>query len=534
MTLPTKIDTTNLLTILSVIAAVWALITPTKRLLLQFGMAWWDWVIVLGVFALSNYLVFAPTLKALGFYYSFGPWKWGLDSSSAVYLLLLSVSFYLCLRFKSPKLLRGKINNFRMLLENLHLTKQYEDLVRLLEPQLDKLLFIIKNPPFIARKIDGLYNIMGNVNLAEVMIVESSLIRCLQKKLRLFRNYILNRDDSDEQAREVLLNVLTSPELTRHLAQTHPHFCLKLIKCNEVFRTDFTADFISALLNSPNSRLYVELKNNLNTNGGSRLAIPKTNRLLHFLFSNAEFAKYNDFSRAIGETLFWRLDEDNRLAEVLNKPLGSYGDIGKFQCPIYSGITMFEIMVHEGIHQVLHDHLWLHYYKHFAEKILKKMTKQDEDIWGEWQTPFHYLLCHLFKVATNWSEQCAYINYSEILKKNQKSTSLDPYYISKESTKLLGSMLELIIPSDKLILSSKKEILETVVRCYTRLERNPKLRAVADSLLISTTKGDFNMTKASYRKQLLELFDEIDDHRVRGDAPKFRKAIESAIEVKPE
>ncbi|MGP1048895.1 hypothetical protein ACJ8PG_08140, partial [Serratia sp. CY68758] len=30
MTLPTKIDTTNLLTILSVIAAVWALITPTK------------------------------------------------------------------------------------------------------------------------------------------------------------------------------------------------------------------------------------------------------------------------------------------------------------------------------------------------------------------------------------------------------------------------------------------------------------------------------------------------------------------------
>ncbi|MGP1002011.1 hypothetical protein ACJ8OE_17260, partial [Serratia sp. CY69097] len=178
--------------------------------------------------------------------------------------------------------------------------------------------------------------------------------------------------------------------------------------------------------------------------------------------------------------------------------------------------------------------LWLHYYKHFAEKILKKMTKQDEDIWGEWQTPFHYLLCHLFKVATNWSEQCAYINYSEILKKNQKSTSLDPYYISKESTKLLGSMLELIIPSDKLILSSKKEILETVVRCYTRLERNPKLRAVADSLLISTTKGDFNMTKASYRKQLLELFDEIDDHRVRGDAPKFRKAIESAIEVKPE
>ena len=34
-----------------------------------------------------------------------------------------------------------------------------------------------------------------------------------------------------------------------------------------------------------------------------------------------------------------------------NKSLGSYSDVSKYKCPIYSGITLFEIMVHEGIHQ---------------------------------------------------------------------------------------------------------------------------------------------------------------------------------------
>ncbi len=101
MTPPTKIDTSSLLTILGVIAAVWALITPNARLRLRFCLAWWDWVIVGFAFLLSNYLVFAPALKSLDLYFSFGPWKWGLDSSSAVYLISLAVAIYILFRLKT-------------------------------------------------------------------------------------------------------------------------------------------------------------------------------------------------------------------------------------------------------------------------------------------------------------------------------------------------------------------------------------------------------------------------------------------------
>ncbi|HEY4092270.1 MAG TPA: hypothetical protein VGN46_12205 [Luteibacter sp.] len=94
-------------------------------------MAWWDRVIGAIVFLLIHYLVFAPALERLGLYYSLGPWRWRLDSSSAVYLLLLSVVVYFFWRTRSPMLVRGRIRVFRELIENLHLTKRYEELVLL-------------------------------------------------------------------------------------------------------------------------------------------------------------------------------------------------------------------------------------------------------------------------------------------------------------------------------------------------------------------------------------------------------------------
>lgn len=117
MTASAQIDTTSLLTILGVVAAVWALISPASRLRLRFCMAWWDWVIGGIVFLLIHYLVFSPALERLGLYYSLGPWKWGLDSSSAVYLLLLAVVFYFFWRTRFPMLIRGRIRVFRELIE---------------------------------------------------------------------------------------------------------------------------------------------------------------------------------------------------------------------------------------------------------------------------------------------------------------------------------------------------------------------------------------------------------------------------------
>lgn len=146
MTATTQIDTTSLLTILGVIAAVWALLSPTSRLRLRFCMTLGDWIIGGAIFLLIHYLVFAPALDRLGLYYSLGPWKWGLDSSSAVYLLLVSAAFYFFWRTRFPTLAQGRVHIFRELIENLHLTKCYDELVLLIEPQLPKLISLVIPP----------------------------------------------------------------------------------------------------------------------------------------------------------------------------------------------------------------------------------------------------------------------------------------------------------------------------------------------------------------------------------------------------
>lgn len=532
MTAPAQIDTTSLLTILGVIAAVWALISPTSRLRLRFCMTWGDWVVGGAVFLLVHYLVFAPALETLGLYYSLGPWKWGLDSSSAVYLLLLSVVFYFFWRTRSPTLVRRRIRVFRELIENMHLTKRYDELVLLVEPQLPKLILLTKQQSLLAGWVDRLDP--PNIDMAALLRGETPRLRPAWRQhwsaaLQALKSWILERDETSTQARDVLLNLVTSPELTIHLAVAHPHFCLKLLEADEAIRSDFIENYMDALLDAPGSRLYVELKNNQNRNGGSRLFLPENNRLLHFFFSDAAAALKNGLDKAIGDAVCRRLDEDSKLAEKLNESLGSYYDAGRFRCPINSGITLFEIMVHEGIHQGLQDHMWLHYFGHFAEKILKQMpVSPDEETYQEWPTPFHYLLYRLVSIATDWAEQCARIDDSEIPGATRTADGFDRHFISKEATKVLGSMLEDIIPSEKLSASFKTYLLEVAIRSHIKLQGDRELADVASSFMTAVIRGATSPTEASYRVELRNVFGRM-DHRMRHEAAQFEEALNASL-----
>ncbi|WP_239009765.1 hypothetical protein [Delftia lacustris] len=532
MTVSATIDTTNLLTILGVIAAVWALISPSSRLRLRYCMTWWDWVIGGIVFLLIHYLVFAPALATLGLYYSLGPWKWGLDSSSAVYLLLLAVVAYFFWRTRSPMLVRGRIRVFRELIESLHLTKRYDELVLLVEPQLPKLILLTEQKSMIAGWIDRLDP--PNIDMAARLRGEAPRARpawreCWSTALQPLKSWILARDEASTQAREILLNLVTSPQLTAHLAVAHPHFCLKLLEADEVIRSDFIDNYMDALLEAPGSRLYVELKNNQNLNVGSRLSLPKNNRLLHFFFFNAAEAMKNGLERAIGEAVRRRLDEDRKLAEKLNESLGSYYDAGRFRCPINSGITLFEIMVHEGIHQGLQDHLWLHYFTHFARKILKQMeTPPDAEDTQEWPTPFHYLLYRLIRVTTDWAEQCARIDDAEIPEATRNADGFDRHYISKQATEALGSMLQDIIPNEKITASFKTYLLEVAIRSHNRLQGNRELFDVACSFRNAVIRGADVPTEISYRVELRNVFDRM-DHRMRHEAAQFKDALDGTL-----
>jgi hypothetical protein len=365
----------------------------------------------------------------------------------------------------------------------LHLTKRYDELVLLVEPQLPTLISLARQQSRTA----------------------------------------------DQEAREILLNLVTSPELTVHLAQAHPHFCLKLLEADEAIRSDFITRYIDALLDASGSRLYVELKNNQNLGRGSRLHLPASNRLLRFFFADAAAAVNNGLDAAIGEAVLRRLNEDRQLAQKLNEPLGSYYEVGRFRCPINSGVTLFEIMVHEGIHQGLQDHMWLHYFGHFAEAILKQMSgPSEEEAHQEWPTPFHYLLYRLISIATDWAEQCVCMDDSEIPQATRAAEGFDRNFISKEATKALGSMLEDIIPSNKLSASFKTYLLEVAIRGHIKLQGDRRTTDVASSLLEAVITGTALPTSLAYRRELRKVFEDI-DHVMKGNAAIFEESLDASI-----
>ncbi|MNL31566.1 hypothetical protein D3C87_1533610 [compost metagenome] len=223
------------------------------------------------------------------------------------------------------------------------------------------------------------------------------------------------------------------------------------------------------------------------------------------------------------------MEEDRRLADKLNGPLGSYYEVGRFRCPINSGITLFEIMVHEGIHQGLQDHMWLHYFGHFAERILKQMsTPPDEQTYQEWPTPFHYLLYRLVSVATDWAEQCARIDDSEIPVDTRSADGFDRHFISKEATKVLGAMLEDIIPSNKISASFKTYLLEVAIRSHIKLQGDRDLGDVTSSFMTAVIRGAASPTKMSYRVELRNVFGRM-DHRMRHEAARFEEALEASL-----
>lgn len=532
MTVSADVDTTILLTILGVFAAVWALIPQSSRLQFRFCVSWLDWFLGGAVLTIIHYLVFTPTLKQLGLFYSFGPWRWGLNTSSAVYLLLLTISFYFFWRTRSPRLVKGKIRIFHDLIESLLFTKRHAELVFYIDPQLSKLIRISRDTPWLVRVIDRIN--APSINLTALMRDEKADARKtwrqnLSEVLTTLRTWVLKHDDASSLARETLQNLVTSPELIEYIAVTHPFFALKLLKADEAIRSDFIEECVDAMFEAPGSRLYVELKNNQNLNRGSRLALPESNRLLRQFFANAKEAVNNGLYRAIGEAMFRRLDEDSKLSTKLNKSLGSYYDLGRFRCPINSGITMFEIMIHEGIHQGLQDHMWLHYFRHFVEKIIKQMPSTPvEDSLNEWATPFHYLLYRLIKITSDWSLQPAFVDGLEFPKTTQKQKNFDKHYISKEATKSIGDMLQIIIPSRKISNSFKRYLLSSVLRSHNEIQAKVGLASIANSLRNSVIRGVGIQTRCTYRAELMSHFQTL-DHRIRMEADLFERELLSSI-----
>lgn len=532
---PPAIDTGVLITILGLIAAVWAVVPSNTRLRFRLGMSWFDWCIAIGVFLLIHYLVFEQLFRSFGLYYSFGPWKWGFDKNSAVYLLLLGLGLYILFRTRTPKLAKGKIGTFEVLVNAFLLTKRYDELFTLIEPHLFKLFEFTKYHSLFVRLVKKINPkppsptfYIENNNLHVQPIHESIIQARIRLVLTRLESKFSARDNLAGRARNILKAILNQPQFVAYLSVSYPRFCLRVLAIHEVIREDFTEFFITALIADSNSLLYSELKNNRNLNGRYRLALPASNHILHFLFKDVTTAERLALYQPIGESVCRYIDEDQKLVGAYNLSLGYYEQTGKYRCPIYAGIKLFEIMIHEGIHQGMQDHLWLFYFTHFTDKILKQLRdQQPDDSSHEWPTPFHFLLYEIVSTTSNWIDDCTEVDVSIIADQVSNVPGFDGHYISKQAAEALGTITQCILLSSKIDDRFKGYVLEISLGKLERLQDRNEVASVTHTFINSIIfVGGYS--KKGYHQELYRIYKKL-DHVLRRNVKGFDQAIKKCM-----
>lgn len=531
-----SIDTTNLLTILGVMAAVWAVIPASSRLSFRLSMRRWDWLVIWTIIATVHVLIFEDVLRALGAYPNLGPWRWNLDKNGAIYLLFTALAGYVFLRSRNTRLSHQNLPLFEQLVTQLLHSQKFSELGELLDRHLETVVRLEQEKSFRSR-IAVLIRPPADLHLALLAArfaksPETPSMR-RRRKWMVLREKIARALERREEialtARKIVRSTLSSRALVEYLALAHPYLCLRVMKRAAFLVDDLQDMYFEGLLASEASIFYSEIKNNDNLAEGHRLRLPPENRLLNFYLKDVEIASELGVYRSVGEAILARLESDDRLCEGLNRKMWNYQEVGKLRCPIYCGLFFFRIMVFEGLYQHKADHLWLHYVTHFTDKILKRMRPmQVDDLNHEFPTPFGYLLYQVVDMTMDWVEDAERVIEPDHL--------LDPdqlegrhAYISFEAASAIGPVLTSILSAENVTDRLKDELMSVVLYALRRLGGRahlaPLSRAVEQSIV-----RPFGFDARPEYLRLVSLHYGNQDYELRRVTGPLAAAIDAALE----
>jgi hypothetical protein len=533
------IDTSAMLTMLALVAAVWAVVPSGSRLSFRLALSWWDWAVIWGLVLAIHCLYFEPVLRQLRIYPVLGPWKWGFDKGGTQYLLFLMLASFTYLRSRRTRLNRRKLPLFARLATSLLHARKFEELAQLLDDHLQATLVFANRSGVRSavaswiRPTQALPQIAVGENGA-VMLVEPprrpSVIRAWNRVRWRAASLVERAGSSQQQARTLTNLLLSSRQMVGYLALARPHLCVDVMQPASQISEDFQDLVFQAMLADDASILYLEIKNSQNLAGaqGHRLALPNENYLLSFYLKDVEVAGKLGVYRSVGEAVLSHIECDEALALRINGPLLAYQEVGKFRCPIYVGVRFFRIMVLEGLHQRSDDHLWLHYFPHFSARLVARAREAEpDDSNHEFATPLSYLLHELIDGTCAWIDDAARLTApGEAVAAD--SLEGDHVYVAFQAAEAVGRVLEPILRTDRVTARLKSELLAVILGLIRRVEQHEQLSQLATAVVTSVINPYGFKLDASYLTELNECY-EAQDHVLRAQTPAFGEALANAL-----
>jgi hypothetical protein len=533
---PAGIDTSALLTMLGLIAAVWAVVPSTARLSFRLSLNWLDWLVIWAALLIIHGFFFEPVLTVLGFP-TIGPWLWGFDKSTTQYLLFLLLAAFVYWRSRRTRLTRWNLGLFDDLTTSLLHTGKLEELADLLHRHLASALNLAASQSVRSRLAHAIrpprpgfqviFQDDGSISLGA-----GASTNWLFRKWFRFREWLADLVGPSERVQRraaiVVKRLLSSRRLAGHLAIARPYLCLEVMERATNFVEGFQDEFFDALLANEASVFYSELKNNDNFGGGGhRLALPDENRLLRFYCVDVEVAARLGVYRSVGEAVLTRIDADEVLEKKLNGRLLTFQEVGKHHDPVYAGIWFFRIMVLEGLHQRVADHLWLHYMPHFARSLVdraREVWPGDEN--HEFPTPLGYLLYQVVDSTAVWVKDAeALTELGDVLLPDQLEGN--HIYISFEAAEALGRVIQTILMSPRVPRRLKAQLLGVALTTLHDVEQRAHLAPLARVMREYFIDPYGFKVQNDYLNILKQCFDE-QDHVLRMHLGRFSEELDAA------
>jgi hypothetical protein len=525
-----------LLTMLGLIAAVWALVPSSARLSFRLSLSWFDWLVIWTTLLVIHAFSFEPVLTALGFP-SLGPWLWGFDKSSTQYLLFLLLAAFTYWQSRKTTLTRWNLGLFDDLTTSLLLAGKLEELTDLLDRQLESALNLAASKNVRGRLADAIRPPHPGFQVARrddgsVTLGQAAPTSWLSRKwfgfLEGIADLIGPSQKMQRRAAIVVKRLLSSRRLAAHLATTRPYLCMQVMETATRLEEIFQDEFFEALLANEASIFYSELKNNENFGvGGHRLALPDENRLLRLYCADVNVAGRLGVYRSVGEAVLARINVDEVLEKKLNGPLVTFGEVGKHQDPVYAGIWFFRIMVLEGLHQRVADHLWLHYMPHFTRSLVDRAREvRPEDENHEFPTPLCYLLYEVVGATAVWvTDAEALTKPGDVLA--PKQVEGNHIFISFEAAEALGQVIQTILMSPRVPRRLKEQLLGVALNTLRGLEQYAHLAPLASVMRAHLIEPYGFSEQNNYLNILKECFDD-QDHVLRGQLRRFSDELDAA------
>lgn len=427
-----------------------------------------------------------------------------ITTLDAAFLVVITwMVFALVVHKYFPRLL-GSLLLFRsaQLVDRLAYEQKYSELLEFVEPFLPLIGKASRRKLFLQKIHDDLEVMRGGMHAISHSMFDqevdsresqrSKYTKLLRRLLGSLSVIVPSQYNAQASADDIARVFFQNENLRKYIATTRPYFAVSLIREDMFGDKQFCEDYFSLLIANTGSVLYHELQNNQDRTFRYGYEIPESNRLLYFLFSDAQIANNLEVWRPIGDHIIKVLTQDKSSEFVSH--INGRADYFENECwrnDVYVGVVFFDLMVTSAAYQGVPWHMWLYYTTYAVENLVKKYDTSDPsvDTNDEFPTISARLIYTIIDIQCDWvclvsdlpddSPHCRSTKLVESLERQWNSWNLDNNNIPMSAAMALGTCVKALFTSERIgdkFLVYMYEVILTAVKRLRREGFEGKLR----------------------------------------------------------